>query len=114
MFIAMNRFRVAPGRGEAFETAWRERESHLAGVPGFRRFCLLRGADGVYVSHSTWESESAFAAWTESEAFRKAHRQRLPEGVLAGPPELSCYEVVLAEEGGGHGAEPQATAGHPV
>lgn len=101
VFIAMNRFRVRPGRDADFEAAWRERESHLAAVPGFQRFYLLKGEGGTYVSHSTWESEAAFAAWTESEAFRKAHSRRLPEGVLAGPPELACYDVVLTEEAGG-------------
>lgn len=111
MFIAMNRFRVQPGRGADFEAAWRERESHLQGVPGFLRFQLLRGEEGTYVSHSTWESEAAFSAWTESEAFRRAHGRRLPEGVLAGPPALSVYEVVLAEEAGRPaGARAEGTA----
>jgi hypothetical protein len=63
MFIAMNRFRVAPGNEEAFEATWRNRESHLHEVPGFRSFHLMKGpvrADHVlYASHSTWESEAA-------------------------------------------------------
>jgi heme-degrading monooxygenase HmoA len=101
VFIAMNRFRVAPGQGATFEAAWRERESHLASVPGFVRFALLKGEEDTYVSHSTWESEAAFVAWTESEAFRKAHSRRLPEGVLAGPPRFSGYEAVLVEEADG-------------
>jgi len=55
MFIAMNTFQVAPGKGEDFERIWAERETHLYQVPGFVRFALLRGdAEGVYVSHSTW------------------------------------------------------------
>jgi len=99
MFIAMNRFKVNDGQGPAFEQAWKERESHLGRVPGFMLFQLLKGEDGTYVSHSTWESEAAFADWTKSEAFRKAHANRLPEGILAGHPQFSCYEVVLAQEG---------------
>src|SRR5437879_2948956 len=35
MFIAMNNFKVASGRGPDFEQRWRDRESYLAGVPGF-------------------------------------------------------------------------------
>ena len=35
MYIAMNRFRIARGREGDFEKLWRERESHLDGVPGF-------------------------------------------------------------------------------
>jgi heme-degrading monooxygenase HmoA len=101
MFIAMNRFTVAPGRGEDFETAWRERDTYLDEVPGFVRFALLKGEGGVYISHSTWENEAAFEAWTESEAFRKAHGRRLPEGVLAGPPQFAGYSVVLDLEAEG-------------
>lgn len=96
----MNRFRVAPGRGAEFEAAWRDRRSYLSEVPGFVSFKLLKGEDGEYISHSTWKSGAAFTAWTESEAFRKAHGQRLPEGVLAGPPQVSCFDVVLAQEAG--------------
>jgi len=99
MYVAMNQFRVTAGCGEQFEDAWRNRQSYLSEVPGFQSFSLLRGETGVYISQSFWVDEAAFVAWTESEAFRKAHGQRLPEGVLAGPPSLSCYDVVLAESG---------------
>jgi heme-degrading monooxygenase HmoA len=101
MFIAMNRFRVQEGRGPDFEAAWKERDSYLAEVPGFLSFHLLKGEGGTYVSHSTWASEAAFEAWTESEAFKKAHSRRLPEGILAGPPQFSGYSVVLSLEAGG-------------
>jgi heme-degrading monooxygenase HmoA len=98
-FIAMNRFQVDPARGAEFEEHWRRRETYLHEVPGFVRFALLRGDEpGQYVSHSTWESRAAFEAWTESEAFRKAHAQaRTPGGLLQGPPRLERYEAVLEE-----------------
>ena len=35
MFIAMNNFKVAPGREADFERTWRERKSYLEGVQGF-------------------------------------------------------------------------------
>ena len=108
VFIAMNRFKVNEGQGPAFERAWSERESYLAGVPGFRVFHLLKGEDGTYVSHSTWESETAFANWTRSEAFRKAHSNRLPEGILAGHPHFSCYEVIQTQEAEAGGVEAPA------
>lgn len=100
MYIAMNRFQIAEGREAIFEDMWRNRESQLDGVPGFKTFHLLRGpsADGItlYVSHSTWESLDAFEAWTQSDAFRKAHRQsRAPKGTYLGPPRLEGFEVVL-------------------
>ena len=100
MYIAMNRFRIAPGREDVFESLWRERNSHLHAVPGFREFHLLRGEPGdeftLFVSHSLWDSRQAFAAWTESDAFRKAHGQaRSPEGTLLGHPQFEGFEVVL-------------------
>ncbi|MFQ5701509.1 MAG: antibiotic biosynthesis monooxygenase family protein [Acidobacteriota bacterium] len=100
MFIALNRFKIAPGRGEDFEKSWRQRESHLAGVPGFQEFHLLRGPAGeqatLYASHTVWESREAFEAWTRSSAFRDAHAQAGGlEGVVLGPPEFEGFEVVL-------------------
>jgi heme-degrading monooxygenase HmoA len=99
LFIAMNRFRVNPERAAEFEDHWRKRETYLHEVSGFLRFALLRGEEaGEYISHSTWESREAFEAWTESEAFRKAHvRARTPEGVLSGPPRLERWEAVLEQ-----------------
>jgi heme-degrading monooxygenase HmoA len=100
MYIAMNRFRINSERTGEFETVWKNRNSYLHEVPGFESFRLLRGpSDGgvtVYVSHSTWADEAAFIAWTESEAFRKAHSTaRSPEGVVLGPPKFEGFDVVL-------------------
>jgi heme-degrading monooxygenase HmoA len=100
MYIATNRFRVNAGREEVFEEIWRKRDSYLQEVPGFRSFHLLRGETKeeitLFVSHSTWESREAFVAWTESEAFRKAHGDaRSPQGTLAGHPVFEGFEVVL-------------------
>jgi heme-degrading monooxygenase HmoA len=100
MYIAMNRFRVNEGREEIFEEIWRQRDSYLHEVPGFKTFHLLRGEtkDGIttFLSHSTWESRAAFVDWTESEAFRKAHGDaRSPQGTLAGHPVFEVFEVVL-------------------
>jgi len=106
MFIAMNRFRVAPGNEEAFEATWRNRESHLHEVPGFRSFHLMKGpvrADHVlYASHSTWESEAAFLAWTRSEPFRLAHRNAgNAKPLYLGPPEFEGFAVLLTTTGQG-------------
>ena len=60
MYIAMNRFRIALGHEEDFEKIWRERDSHLDEVPGFRSFDLLRGPVDeectLYASHTIWAS----------------------------------------------------------
>ncbi len=100
MFIAMNRFRIALGREEGFETLWRQRESYLDDVPGFQEFHLLRGPSDeeatLYASHSVWASRADFDAWTESESFRKAHAQaRAPQGTYLGHPRFEGFEVIL-------------------
>lgn len=101
MFIAMNRFRIARGREAEFVEHWKRRESYLDQVPGFREFHLLEGpaADDhtVFVSHTTWDSEQAFADWTRSEAFRRAHAQagQTPRDFYLGPPQLEFFRAVI-------------------
>ena len=102
MFLAMNRFQIAKGYEEGFEKIWRDRDSHLKGVPGFRSIGLLKGPEHedhvLYSSHTVWESQEAFRAWTESEHFRKAHAQAsAPKGTYLGHPELETFEAVLEE-----------------
>ena len=100
MFIAMNRFRISPGFEAGFEKVWRERDSHLEGVPGFVSFALLKGPEAedhtLYSSHTVWESREAFDAWTESDNFRRAHAQAsAPKGTYLGHPNLELFEQVL-------------------
>ncbi|HEY0294801.1 MAG TPA: antibiotic biosynthesis monooxygenase [Bordetella sp.] len=100
MFIAMNRFRIALGREEEFIEIWRQRDSRLDTVPGFKKFNLLRGPSDdeatVFVSHSTWESGAAFEAWTKSEAFRAAHAGAGgSKGLYLGHPKFEGFEAVL-------------------
>ena len=77
MFIAMNRFRVIPDQAKAFEDVWLGRDTHLAGVPGFIAFHLLRGPahedHTLYSSHTVWRSRADFEALT---AFMTEHRIR--------------------------------------
>lgn len=99
MYVAMNRFRVARGREAEFEAVWTGRSSHLDSVPGFKEFALLKGPERddhtLYASHSIWDSEAAFRAWTRSEAFRKAHAQAGDKRDLyLGPPEFEGFERV--------------------
>ena len=96
----MNRFRIALGREDVFEEMWRSRESYLDQVQGFREFHLLRGPSDdeatLFASHSVWDSRGEFEAWTESEAFRKAHAQaKAPEGTYLEHPHFEGFDVVL-------------------
>lgn len=100
MYVAMNRFRIKPGEEETFENIWRERETYLDTVPGFKSFNLLKGPASeeysLYASHSIWEDKAAFEAWTKSEAFRKAHAQAgARKDIYLGPPQFEGFEAVL-------------------
>ena len=100
MFIAMNRFKIAPGKEGEFIEIWKKRDSHLEGVPGFRSFNLLQGASSeehtLFASHSVWNSRQAFEDWTRSEAFRLAHAQAgQTKNVYLGPPSLELFEAVI-------------------
>ena len=99
MFIAMNRFKIKHGQEEAFEEVWRSRDSHLKQMEGFESFRLLKGPvrddHTLYSSHTIWRSEKDFKAWTESEAFRLAHKNAGQNGHLyLGHPEFEGFEEV--------------------
>ncbi len=80
MYIAMNRFKVKIGQESEFEDIWKNRESKLPEMNGFREFHLLRGPvnerEGftLFASHTVWESREDFLAWTKSQNFRDAHK----------------------------------------
>jgi heme-degrading monooxygenase HmoA len=100
MFIAMNRFKVALGSESAFEEVWTTRDTHLKDVPGFVEFHLLKGPQRedhvLYSSHTIWANRAAFEAWTQSEAFRAAHRNAGTESraLYLGHPEFEGFEVL--------------------
>lgn len=99
MYVAMNRFKVAAGSEEAFETLWRERDSHLDGTAGFLEFRMLRGAAGkghtLYISQSRWRDEGAFRDWMKSDSFRKAHKDAADHRDLyLGPPDFEGLQAV--------------------
>lgn len=99
MFIAMNRFRVTLGQEDRFQRVWTERDTHLADVPGFVEFHLLRGPTTedhtLFASHTIWASRAAFEAWTRSQAFRDAHRNAGEHGgMYQGHPQFEGFEVV--------------------
>lgn len=101
MYIAMNRFKVQNGSEQAFEDVWRNRDSSLAEMKGFKDFHLLRGPVNeaesytLYASHTIWESYEDFIAWTKSENFRAAHKNAGQNKVLyIGHPQFEGFSIV--------------------
>lgn len=95
----MNRFKVVKDATAEFEQVWLGRDSHLGEMPGFVEFHLLKGPEHedhvLYASHTVWRSRADFEAWTESEAFRAAHRGAGGNRALyLGPPQFEGFDSV--------------------
>ena len=100
MYIAMNRFQIVLGKEGDFEKIWRDRETHLDKVSGFKNFNLIKGASNelftLYASHSTWKSKEDFLNWTKSKEFRAAHKGvGKHSSVYLGHPVFEGFEVVI-------------------
>ncbi|MFP6626220.1 MAG: antibiotic biosynthesis monooxygenase [Deltaproteobacteria bacterium] len=114
MIIVTNRIPVAAGHEEEFEDRFRNRAHLIENSPGFiknhvlrpikRRFDHQTGAwadsdeQGYHLVQTYWESEQAFWDWTNSESFRKAHSNRPPAEMFAGPNVLEIHEVALGPQ----------------
>ena len=100
MFIAMNRFKIKIGKEKQFEDVWKNRETYLDNVSGFKDFHLVKGDTTdeftLYASHSVWESDEAFLDWTKSEAFKLAHKSAgQNKDLYIGHPQFEGFNVVL-------------------
>tara|TARA_Y100001970_G_scaffold135169_1_gene166411 strand:+ start:2931 stop:3221 length:291 start_codon:yes stop_codon:yes gene_type:complete len=96
----MNRFKIVLGKEEEFERVWKDRDTHLSEVPGFKEFHLVRGNKEeeytLYASHSIWNSRNDFINWTKSEAFRLAHKNAgKHKDLYLGAPKFEGFDVVL-------------------
>ncbi len=104
--IAMNRFRIAPGREEDFLEVWRNRDSHLDEVPGFKKlkklkkFKMLQGDKQddhtVFISHSVWDREKSLPRLGPVRSLPQGPRQcQVTFRHLPWPTKFEGYEVVL-------------------
>lgn len=102
MYVAMTHFQIILGQEQLFETLWRERESYLETMQGYRGLFLMRGATDKghtsYVSQFIWNSKEDFDAWTQSDAFIKAHLQFGDTSVLfTEKPVFEGLSIVMQE-----------------
>lgn len=100
--IRINALSVPADGGPELEARFRKRLGAVDQQDGFLGFDLLRPTgenEQRWFVMTRWDSEEAFTAWVESQAFRHGHAQS--EG--GGPPvatgsELLEFEVVLSSE----------------
>lgn len=115
MVVVTNRIPVNEGFEEAFEERFRKRAHLVDRAPGFVRNEVHRprpmkldhqsgewspddAAEGAYEVKTWWRSFDDFVAWTKSEAFAEAHRNRAPKEMFRGPSKLIVHEVFLSSE----------------
>ena len=96
----MNRFEIVLGKEKKFEEVWRDRDTRLEKVPGFKELNLARGDIKedytLYASHSTWDTKEAFIDWTKSESFRLAHKNAaMHRDLYLEAPDFEGFKVVL-------------------
>ena len=110
MIVVSNRIPVAAGQEAAFEERFRNRAGLIENHPGFVRLEILRptsvkmhggemGVSPFYVVLTYWRSKADFLRWTESEDFRKAHADRPPKEMFAGPNVFEMHEIIHAADG---------------
>ena len=93
MHVAINRLRVPAEYADHLEQAF-ARASNMAGVPGFRAFKFLRAEDGgEYLVLTEWDDRASFEAWTQSDAFTRAHSGSNPNSPVRS--ELTVYEALI-------------------
>lgn len=110
MIVVTNRIPVARGHEIDFEDRFKNRVHLVDRAPGFVRNEVHRprpmkfdhesgswrddpDAAGYYEVKTWWKSFDDFVAWTRSDAFGEAHKNRAPKEMFAGPNVLEIHEV---------------------
>jgi len=99
-FVAINVLSVPPERREMLEQRFATRAGEVDKTPGFQAFELLRPVAGEdrYFVYTRWDSQEAFTAWTESQAFEQGHAQHNRQGPAASGSDLLTFEVAERSE----------------
>jgi heme oxygenase (mycobilin-producing) len=94
--VRINALEVPPEMAGELERRFQARAGEIDNTPGFEEFALLRPTDGTdrYLVYTRWESEEAFDAWVQSEAFQKGHAHSERSGPAASHSQLWSFDVV--------------------
>ena len=98
--VKINAITIPEGMGPELESRFAARAHAVDGQPGFESFQLLRpvAGDTRYFVITQWESEDAFQAWRDGQAFANAH------GHGAGAPDDQAGPGSQGGHPGGEGA----------
>ena len=112
IIVVTNRIPVTFGHEIDFEDRFRNRVHLVDQAPGFIRNEVHRpspmqfdhetgewskntDAQGYYEVKTWWRSFDDFVAWTRSDAFAEAHKNKPPKEMFAGSSQLEVHEVFL-------------------
>ena len=115
MIVVTNRMSVSEGHETDFEDRFRKRVHLVDQSPGFIRNEVHRprpmkfdhekggfvddpSQEGFYEVKTWWRSMEDFEAWTRSESFAEAHKNRPPKDMFAGPSKLLVHKVFLSTD----------------
>ncbi len=77
MYVVMNKLTVAPEGAAGLESGFAHSGERMRQTPGCVNFELLREEETeskrLYMVITQWQDKDAFLAWTQSEAFQRAH-----------------------------------------
>ena len=76
MFIAMNRFKIVLGKEKEFENVWKNRDTHLDGVKGFKNFNLIKGDTNKEYSLYSSQTHPQAQATAQVSQYRYVMTQR--------------------------------------
>lgn len=101
MFIVANRVPVASGWEAEFEARFRMRIGQVEKNPGFVRMEVMRplSEGSPYVVQTVWRDRRAFDDWLQSEDFKTAHANPMPQAAFTDKPQMDCYEVAVETVG---------------
>lgn len=95
MYVVMNELHI-PKDGKATMTErFGKAADNMKQVPGCLEFLFLdnENEDGKQVVFTKWDSKESYEAWTQSEAFKKAHGGQRSGGNPTSGNELNKYHV---------------------
>jgi len=86
-------FVTSSEQGQRLEESFSHASGHMAHIPGFQGFNMLKVKDGShYIIRVLWESEERYQEWLKSPHFREAHKG---QGDSSLKSELQSYDVIL-------------------
>ena len=99
MYIALNRFKVKLAWNTSLSKCGEIANPILMGYQDSKNLTFIKKAlskrTTTYASHSLWESEELFIAWTRSENFRQAHKNAKITEFLFSHPIFEGFEIVI-------------------